>query len=299
MGACVAGETFKGSVVVFWENSIAFSERNKPWGFPLKTYHDFPESVENVAVCDNSVFVFTKGGIYLLDDDIDCKNSSERPVRELKEIPSPQYCTAVVNTSSGLLYASETGLVSIDRQGNYRTISTAAFDDDTWQQLGQVSQLILWRSRLFVSSYSDIVVWDYRFDDSGLLPPDVTSLTFEVNCWFVDHCDDLFFVVHGGVYQFDAADSYMTMCWRQGEQRDSVLNKISTLGVEYVDKEVQPGNRITVLKEGCESQSKQLKEGFVKIRSRLLPCYQLQVFGDSPMCALYYGQGYANIKGDS
>jgi len=192
--ARVGGETELGSLVIFWDKSIAFSERNRYWGFPLKTWHDFPFEVKDVKVCNNTVFVLTCGAVYVIQDDVDCRDSNARQVLEVKGDNVPSHCLSCVELPDGVLYTSQAGLVFLNVQGTARVVSGPAFAKDDWNQLGPIRALTIGCGLLIVSTDQEDVVWELAFDDQGNLPADLSTLSFCADQWIVDDQGHLYFL---------------------------------------------------------------------------------------------------------
>ena len=295
-GATLVGMTDQGSNVVYWDNSIAFSERNKLWGFPLRTYHDFPDCVLDVKICANTLLVLTTGGAYLVDDNVDCSDSTIRPVQRLKGAPTPYPCLACTEIDNGFLYASQEGLVRVTIEGQVSNAGASSFDKDTWRELGLIKELHTGCGLLFMSTEDKEYIWQLGFTEEGQLPPDLSTLSFVVDQWITDENGHVYFLINDSVYQFDGGCDYMDMDWLQAEQRlDSTL-RISALGAEYVCKDTTNYNKVSVFRDGKLSTQNFLKGKGKKIRSTATSCYQLRVQGNEPMCHVAYGQGLSDLR---
>ena len=294
--ARVGGDTELGSLVIFWANSIAFSERNRYWGFPLKTWHDFPFEVKDVKVCNNTVFVLTCGAVYVIQDDVDCRDSNARQVLEVKGDNVPSHCLSCVELPDGVLYTSQAGLVFLNVQGTARVVSGPAFAKDDWNQLGPIRALTIGCGLLIVSTDQEDVVWELAFDDQGNLPADLSTLSFCADQWTVDDQGHLYFLADNNVYQFNAGDEYMSMDWWQAEQRGAARQRVSALSVDYVKKNSGNRNVVSVYRDGELSILKELGDRPRRVRSTATSCLQLRVKGNEPMCSLSYGQGLNSLR---
>lgn len=293
-GSQVAGETSLGSLVIFWDNSIAFSERNRHWGFPLKTWHDFPFEVKDVKVCGDTVFVLTCGAVYVIQDSVDCSDSNARPVQEIKGDYTPSHCVACVETPDGILYTGLTGLHRLRLDGSISTVSDRAFDKDSWSELGPIRALTI-ACGLVILSADQEYLWELRFDETGNLPADLTTLSFSVDQWVVDDQNHLYLLCDNTVYQFNAGNDYLSIDWWQAEQRTADRQRHSALGVDYVNKHTPCYNALSVYRNGQLSVDKEVQDK-VKIRSTGTKCFQLRVKGPEPMCSVSYGQGFNDLR---
>jgi hypothetical protein len=296
--AILGGETELGSTVVFWDQTIAFSERNKRWGFPLKTWHDFPYEVKDVKVCDKSVFVFTTGAVYLVSDDVDCTDSSNRPVTHLKAAEVPSLCLSCAVAPSGVLYTASEGLAFVGVDGSSRLVSRLAFGKDDWNALGPIRSVTIGEGMVILLTGLESYLWPLIFDEEGNLPADLTTFSYPVDDWVTDHQGNLYFISLGTVYQFNTGPDYMSMTWWQAEQRTSKRLRVSALLVEYVKKLTSQTNSVSVYRDGHLSVFKQLGHKPRKIKSSATDCFQIRIKGNEPMCALSYGQGFNGLRGD-
>lgn len=297
-GSQVAGETDQGSLVVFWDKSIAFSERNQYWGFPLKTYHDFPSCVKDVKVCGDTVFVLTSDGVYVIQDTVDCKDSSARPVQYLKEAPSPSACLSCVLFQNGVLYSSTEGLAYVTPQGSHSLVSDRSFEKDDWNQLGPIRSLTIGCGMLILSTDREEYLWELSLDESGQLPADVTTFGIKVDQWIVDEKDELYFLKAGSIYKFNAGSKYMILDWTQAEQRSDKRSRVSALRAEYVKKKSPTQNWVSILVDGKLNVTCPLGDTSKKVQGARGDCTQLRVKGREPMCSLAYGQGFNSLRGD-
>lgn len=297
--AQVAGETERSSLVIFWDKTVAFSERNCHWGFPLRTWHDFPYDIKDVKVCGDTVFVLTKGAVYVIQDTVDQVDASARQVQEVKGedfVPSP--CLSCAVSGNAVWYTSPSGLVRLDVSGSGSLVSRPAFGKDEWMSLGPIRSLTIGMGMVILSTRQDEYVWEYRLDDGGNLPADLTTLSFSVDQWLKDDQENIYFLADGVVYQFNAGDDNMSMTWRQAEQRTGDRQKISALGVDYIKKDTPNQNVVSVYRGGQASVHKAIGHRPRKIRNTATDCLQIQVKGTEPMCSVSYGQGLNSLSGD-
>ena len=299
-GSQVAGETQSGSLVIWNDRTLWFSERNKYWGFPLKTAHDFPEPIRNVLVCLDLVYVLTCSEVYLLSDEVDCRESTIRVPRLVKDAPGVSDDTCVSELSSGVLYSSDAGLVHVRPDRSYRLVSDPAFGRDDWHSLGPIRAVTITNQNVILSTDQREYVWVLSLDENGYLPPDLTTLSFRVDQWIVGANDNrLYFLVNNEVYEFNIGADYMDMDWWQAEQVSSQRDRISAVKADYVKKNGQNKNKISVYRDGNLSVDKILTDKGGRIRASASRCNQIRVRGNEPMCSVSYGQGLNNVdRGD-
>ena len=304
-GSQVAGETDSGSLVIWHDRTLWFSERNKYWGFPLKTAHDFPDQILGVEVCRDSVVVMTCRETYVLSDAVECSESTIRVPVHVKGAPPVSPCSGKTGTvasavgMNGVLYSSREGLVLLDLAGSYRVVSGRAFDKDSWNSLGPIRALTISGDKVILSTHQVEYLWVLSLDEQGLLPADLTTLSFRVDQWINEPDNALYFLVDNTIYEFDKGPEYMSMDWRQAEQVSSQKTRISAIKADYVKKNGQNKNKVEVYREGSLSSSKTLGDKGSRIRGSAAFCNQLRIRGKVPMCSISYGQGINNIdRGD-
>lgn len=298
-GAIVAGETESGSMVLWHERSIWFSKRNQYWGFPLKTAHDFPACITDVCVCRDDVYVLTTEGAFHVSDAVDCAASSCRPVRELKESPASLTPRSCAGFQGGVFYSSPEGLALATAEGSVRIVSSRAFAKDDWNLLGPIRGLTIACGHLLIHTDRETLVWQMAFDESGLLPADVTTLSFNPDSWMAGEQDQLYYVLDNRVYLFNAGAEYMQMDWLQAEQRTLDRTRVSAIHAEYVKKDGINTNLFQIYRNGRLSAQKKLTEGSRRIRSTAATCTQVRIKGTEPMCGMAYGTGLTDLRGET
>jgi len=256
-------------------------------------------------VCQDTVVVMTCRETYLLSDAIDCRETSIRLPVLVKDVPPASPCsgynTRVASAAgmNGVVYSSAEGLVRIDLQGSYQLVSGRAFDKDSWNALGPIREIAITPRNLILSTNQAEYVWVLSLDEQGLLPADVTTLSFRVEQWVSEPDGKLYFLVDNTIHEFDKGPEYLSMDWRQAEQVTSQKTKISAIKSEYVKKNSQNKNKIELYREGSLSVSKTLGDRARRIRGSAAFCNQIRVRGRVPMCSVSYGQGINNIdRGD-
>lgn len=298
-GTVLVGETASGSLVGFHKetNTVMFSERNKYWGFPYKTAHTFPSNIQNVCVCKDTVFVLTDESPFILQDSVDCKDSTARPVTAVKD-PLPAFCTeSCVTVGDGIVYSSTEGLVYLRPDGSHTMTSRAAFAKDQWQALGP-SRIRLEKGceHLFVYVPGDLTyVWSLSLDESGYLPPDLTTLTIAPAQWLHDAQGRLYILSDNAAYEFNAGD-HMQMRWRQIEQRTPSKTRVSAIRGDYVKKDSVHFNILSLYRNGTLSVVRELTPKGSRIKASAALCTQLELKGTEPMCWIGAGAGLNSIE---
>ena len=295
-GLRIGGETASGSLVGWIDTEVWFSERNAYHAWPIKARMSFPYKVKAVCVCNDTVYVLTEANAYVLQDSIDCQDSTCRPVAMSKDaypICSERSC---VVTPSGVLYSSLEGLVWLGPDTESRIVSSRAFAKDDWIALDPSRiQLETSQSYLFLLTDQVFFVWDFSIDDSGQLPEDLTTLDFLPDSLIIDDQEQLFFLLGGSVYQFDAGDQYMTMKWRQANQDYGTEGIITSMRGKYLNQKATDLNSISIY-QNCELKlCRPLNKNPMRTRTRFGSDYQVEVTGKEPLCVLYYGIGINDL----
>ena len=132
----IVGDTSAGSLVGFEGNNVWFSEKNAYHAWPLKARHNFESEVWDVCVRNDTVFVFTCEAVWVLQDQVECRDAACRQGQRLhnaEPIASRRSCIPVAN---GGLYITREGLNLVELQGSIVTVSDRAFAKDDWSALG-------------------------------------------------------------------------------------------------------------------------------------------------------------------
>lgn len=138
-GMIISGETPAGSLVGFQGPYVYFSERNIYHAWPVKNRVRLDYDVTDIAVCDNTVYAFTAQGVFIIEDDADCKDAS---CRRPRRAPCPFPLCAVHGFTcvpDGVIFASRNGLIRMLRDGNFETISGAFFTPEDWRDIDPCS----------------------------------------------------------------------------------------------------------------------------------------------------------------
>ena len=289
----LVGDTASGSLVGYQKDEVWFSEKNTYYAFPLKARHKFESRVVDVCVDRDLVVVFTCEGIWTLNDSVDCRDAGCRQGQQMSmsyPLIGPRACTV---TPSGIVYASIEGLHLI-QEGGERLVSRAAFDRNSWLSQGlDCLEIHYARDHLWVRTAKGTMVWQFAFDESRQLPPDVSYLSFAPEQWLSSEEGDLYLLSNGKALQFDVGEDYLHWTWRQTDQRTDQSTRLSGLYAEYVKKNSARQNNVTLFIDGKPVVSKALREGTTRIRGQRSRCHQLQIKGKEPMCSAGYGAGLA------
>lgn len=295
-GLQIGGETDSGSLVGWIDNEVWFSERNMYHAWPLKARMNFPYNVQRVCVCNDTVFVLTDHHSFILEDSIDCRDSTCRPVSMAKDsypLCSQRSCVVLPNA---VLYSSEEGLVLLGSDTSSRIVSSLAFAKDDWIALGPNEiQIETAHSYLFLLTDREFLVWDLALDEFGLLPDNLTTMDFTPDSLIIDQSDDLFFLLDDVGYKFDAGDSYMRMRWRQALQDTGAQQSMSAARVKYLEKRSPTHNKLTLIQNDRVVVSRDIGHKPIRVRSSLGSCYQWEISGTEPLCGLYYGTGINSL----
>lgn len=292
-GAMIAGDTDSGSLVTWQDNEVRFSERNRYWAFPHKTTHCFPDLVTEVCVCGDAVFVITKAHAYLVQDSVDCKDSSERPVQELKKAPGGCAVGSCSLLPDGVIYSSSEGLVRLTNQGSVSIVSRRAFAKDDWSALGPNQiEIKTGCGHLFLQTpMGQVWVWELAFDDQGQLPEYLSTLSFCPEQWICDEEQELYFLMDNVAYHFNTSAEFLQMKWRQSKQVTTNRTRVSGVKGEYVKKNTSNKNTVSIYRNGYLSFQTQLGNTAKRLRGSATKCFQLEVKGNEPMCSVSYGAG--------
>lgn len=295
-GLIITGETSFGSIVGFCGREVWFSERNAYWGFPPRARHQFPDNVCHLVVCQDRVIVVTETRVYVLVDDADCRDSMNRTVVEGKQTFHCCGRDSYVQLANGVLYTTLEGLVLADVEASARVVSGRAFERDDWRALAPNStHLGSGHGHLFLSTHRGTFVWPLVFDEQGLLPEYLSTLSFTPDRWFNDEHGELYFLQHNSLYHFNEGDEFMQMDWHQADQRLRARTRVSTLRGDYRDKKDKHGNRITMYRNQRQIKHTDRANQTIRMRSTLGDCFSVRIEGREPMCGVYYGAGKTNI----
>lgn len=297
-GLQVAGETRSGSLIGWVGKEVWFSERNAYHAWPLKSRMSFEETIVQVCVCEDNVFVLTEAKGYVVSDSVDCKDSTCRPVAESKQSFPATSARSCVLLPNAVLYSSTEGLVFLGADTSSRIVSNRAFAKDDWALLDPSQiQLEMVENHLILLTGRESVVWNMSFDEGGQLPADITTLSFSPDDLSIDHDNELYFLMHDSVWHFNAGTQYMNMRWRQATQDLGESQIVDSLRLKYEKKRTSNRNTVSLFKEGRLMTSRPVGNAPVRLRASLGRCYQVEVKGNEPVCSLYYGTGIASLIG--
>lgn len=295
-GLKIVGTTNLQSLVGFEGKNLWFSERNAYWAFPLRARHNFPEEIRCVGVCQDSVIVITDCTSYVIQDTVDCKDSTCRVVQESKE--TFEYCGSgsCCVYEQGLIYTTADGVAYTTVDARTRIVSDAAFGKHEWNLLGP-SRIQLGKGceHLFLSNDHCSYAIPLRFDEAGKLPAYVSTLSFIPDQWLNDEKGNLYFVLNNAAYSFNTGSDYMKMRWRQFDQTPGIKTKASVLKAEYKNKKLKEANVVNLYRDGVARVCTRAANRAKRFRSVLSDCYAIEVVGQEPMCGLYYGVGVADL----
>lgn len=295
-GLRIVGETALQSLVGFEGKNLWFSERNAYWAYPLRARHNFPEEIQCVAVCQDTVIVITRSRSYTVEDTVDCRDSTCRPVRESKE--SFEYCGtgSCVVVANGLLYTTQEGLAYSTTDGRTSLITTSLFGKHDWM-CADPSHMQLGKGcdHLLLSTSQGTYAIPLRFDEQGQLPDNVSTLSFSPDKWVTDEHEHLYFIIGNAAYSFNTGADYMDMHWRQAEQTPGIKTRASSLKADYENKQLREGNAISLYRNGVSRVHTRAANRAKRFRGVLSDCYAIEVRGNKPMCGLHYGVGLADL----
>ena len=219
MGLCIVGETPAGSMVGFKDSFVYFSERNTYHGWPVKNRVRLDFNIVDVTVCDNTVYAFTTNGVYVMEDDADCKDATCRRPRYTK-CPMVLLCLhAHLTVADGVIFATRTGLVRMARDGSYQLISRTWFTPDDWRRIDPASiRMARHEGMLFFTTALGTWIMDLDLDNAGVEELNLSTTTIRPEQWLTGNQGELYFLFENVVYQWNAGAKRMTYRWRQAPQ---------------------------------------------------------------------------------
>lgn len=243
-----------GVAVGFKGKTIYLSEPNLPHAWP----HEYTVDEEIVAIgtFGQSVVVLTKSFPYLFSG---VDPGAMTPVK-LKEPLSCSSKRSVVETASGLIYASPQGLVSIG-QGGLDVITKGLMSKSQWNDYAPATmQCYLYNGRVLAFYLANGVRGVLQFDLSGQGAAFTTSninTATAVNAGFYDPKTDILYLAQGGnIVRFDQG-SALTFKWRSKVFR---LAKQENLGVAQVRADAYPVT-LRVYRDGVLAHTQTVNSG--------------------------------------
>ena len=295
-GLKIIGETNLQSLVGHEGKNLWISERNAYWAYPLRARHNFPDEIMCAAVCQDLIIVITRTNSYIVEDTVDCRDSTCRNVTEGKE--AFHYCGtgSCLVVAQGIVYTTTQGLFHTRVDGTTVNLSGAAFSEQDWR-LAQPDQMHLGQgdNHLFVTSSATTFAFPLRFSEQGILPEYISHLLICPDAWINDEHGYLYFLQDNQTFQFNAGQCYMEMLWRQFDQRPGIRTRASVLKADYEQKKIEEGNAISIYRDGVARTHTRKANKASRFKSVLSDCYAIEVRGDIPMCGLHYGVGLSDL----
>lgn len=209
--------TNSGSLVASEGRNLWFSE---PWEFhSWSCFMTFDYCIEAIAVTGNNIYVITNGKAYVLNDSVneeECKCC--RSVAEMNE-PTPIACkNTLVETPTGVIFATHDGLVRIAGNG-LQYISLGFYGSDQWGEwFPHNMHSAYYKGQYFGFNSSRGFIYDvsegFYTDRNVGEETHFSELSLTPNAVFATSQGELLMSFGGGIYQWDASDTYLPYTWR-------------------------------------------------------------------------------------
>lgn len=238
-GLIITGETSAGSLVGFipGEQRIYYSERNAHYAWPPRKCKMVECRVRWVCTVGNRVVVLTDGNIYVGADDAEgTVDGSMASSFERLEGAYPLVSTrSVVCSRTGVVFASNNGLIRVTPDGAVDNISTTHFAPDDWWQIDPSSiRAAHYQGSYFFTSSRFSGIFDLNLEGhTAATPQNLTSICYFPICWIEDKQGRLFFVSDGKVYQWDASNELLPYTYVSAISRLPKATTFTAARVEY------------------------------------------------------------------
>ena len=238
-GLIITGELSTGSLVGFvpGEQKIYESERNAHWAWPPRKCKMVECNVRWVCVIGNRTIVLTDGDIYIGVDDADGTVDGDfGSTLERIEGAYPLVSTrSVVCNRTGVVFASNTGLIRVTPDGGVDNVSTSHFAPDDWWNIDPSSiRAAHYQGSYFFTSTRFSGIFDLNLEGHSTdLPQNLTTICYFPICWIEDKQGRLFFLSNGKVYQWDASNELLPYTYTSAISMLPKPTTFSAARVEY------------------------------------------------------------------
>lgn len=237
---CLEGLTVteNGCLVGFEGKNLWFSE---PWKFHAWDCHlNLDDCIKAIKYVRGSIYVATDGYPYIINSDYgpeDCLCC--RQVNKLTE-PAPITCKqSMVSTATGVMWATNVGLVKMD--GNsFQVITHGFLAEDDWQKyMPHQIRGVYNKGRYFGFNDHKGFIWDTSdgvYSESYLGEASrFTELSLTPDSVFSNDQNELYMSFDGGIYRWDASDEFMPYQWVSKLNVEGGLRNYSTMKIVFKD----------------------------------------------------------------
>lgn len=234
VGLCVDGETSYGTLVGHEGKSLYFSERNMFHAWPRKYRCQFDRRITDVAVCDNTVFVFTNCQVFMVQDPEDCREM-RKPVALKAVLP---LCSAhqVVSIPGGILFNSRDGIIQLGLDGSHSRISGPFFTPSDWHSIDPSSlTMAKHEGMLFFTTSKGSWIMDLDLDRAGVDTLNLTTLSYRPSQWLEGPCGELYMIINAQAWQWNHGPSRLRYRWRQAPQNSCDEVRVGAYKVKFAE----------------------------------------------------------------
>lgn len=263
-GLVIHGMFDSGALVGSIGDTVRFSEFNTHHAWPCKYEMTVDCRIIEICVCGATAFVFTERGIHIIQDTLDALDTFCRPMLEIKRPMPLCHHKGVLCLDNQVIYATMSGLYRMDSTGRINNLAER-IGSDNWQQMDPGSmRLGLYEHRLMLTSNRFSGIYDIDVFGTGV-PSTGTLSTISIcpQCWLNDKQGQLFMLAADGIYQWDAGDEYLDMCWRSEERHYAGFCLVTAAKINFTaPKGVKtPGTEaatMTLFADGCQVAQRQV-----------------------------------------
>lgn len=239
-GLVIHGMFDSGALVGSHGRTLRFSEYNTHHAWPCKYEITLDCDIVTVCVCDTYAFVFTTGGVTIVQDNIEAIDNFCRVKRDVKRALPLCNHKSVICANGQAIFASKDGLYRVDASGQVQNLSDK-IGTDQWREMDPgTMRLGLYGGRIMMTSERFSGVYDIDIFGDGT-PASNTLSTIDAcpTCWINDKAGNLYMLGTEGIYQWDAGDERLDMRWRSAERNYPGFGYATAARIEHT----KPGGR--------------------------------------------------------
>lgn len=216
----------------FSGNTLCFSMNNQPWNWPLSQRYELDDNIIAIKPYKGRLFVLTDGHPYTVDVGDGVESRACRSIIR-HDTPMPMVTCAsgsgAIATPAGVFYVSDRGLVAMG-DAEPIVVTTSWFSVDDWRTLQPHSMRLGWHDGcLFITSAVDTFILQLETNVERSEYSRLTSLSIRPQQYFTSRHGELFYLLNGGIYHWQAGTERMPFYWKSGVFDTKQFNSVGAV----------------------------------------------------------------------
>lgn len=199
-----------GSIAGFKDNTLYFSEPNRPHAYPLAYIISFAYDIVAIANAGMSLLIVTTGPSFVVTGNTPGAMTYEQMEMSFSCISK----RSIVDIGTEVIYASPLGLVSFSAGGS-TVLTNEHLRKEDWTAFIPSTITAFQYSGSYIAFYDNgsTVKGGVMFSSEGNMT--TLSSAFEAEAGWYDQADgELYLVIGGIVYQYDVGPTTLTYTWK-------------------------------------------------------------------------------------